>query len=107
MKTYSGQAIADSNGNAEADITPPNGYFWSATHLSVESNSAALCSVSVFLNQRFVCGSSVGNQDSADGSPIPVKSGDQLRFVWASCTPGAVCNAQAIVMEGLTGGIAA
>lgn len=103
MTPKSGQAIANASGVAEVDMTPPPGYTWEVYQIGVTSNSKTNSTVSVYLNQRFYCGSNIGNQDAADGSPISVKFSDQFRLIWSNCSPGAVCNAQLLVVEQLIG----
>lgn len=104
MKPYSGQVTVPPNSmTAEIDISPPAGYQWLVYQISVSNTGTSSSDVSVYLNQRFVCGSSAGNQDSADGSPVPVRSGDSLRAVWSAATAGSVCNLQILVTEWLMG----
>lgn len=103
MKPYSGQAIANAQGVAEIDLTPPPRYDWLVGHIAVSSNSTSNCTCSVNLNQRFICGTNIGTADSADGTPVPLRNGDTLRFVWAGCSAGAVCIAQILTDEAVIG----
>lgn len=99
MKPYSGQAIGKADGTAEVDLTPPPGYTWEVYQIGLTSNSTTATTCSVFVNQRFYCGSNLGNQDAADGSPLSVKFSDVLRIVWSNCSVGAICNAYILVEE--------
>lgn len=99
MKTVSGQQNANAAGVAEVDLTPPPGYNWFIDHIAISSTSSIFSNCQVFLNQQFICGSNIGNADSADGSPIPVRYGDNVRFVWANCSVGAACKATVLVRE--------
>lgn len=100
MKPYSGQVTAGaSGGSAEIDLTPPPRYDWLVYHIAVSSTSVTNCTCSIFLNQRFICGTNIGTADSADGSPVPMRGGDQLRFVWNGLSPRAVCNVQILTEE--------
>lgn len=103
MKTqsYSGSAKVV-GGTAEVDLTPPAGYIWLVTNISVTSNSPT-STCSVYLNSRFMCGTNLGGGDSADGSPIPVNSADTIKFVWNNATNGSICSVQIIVNEDLIG----
>lgn len=103
MKPYSAQGIANAAGVAEADFTPPPGYVWDVYQIGVQSSSATPSTCSVFINQRFYCGSNIGNQDAADGSPLTVKWADVLRIIWSQCSPGAVCNGYLQVDERAVG----
>ena len=103
MKPASGQSIANASGTAEVDLIPPAAYQWLVYQIAISTNSVQTSTASVFLNQRFICGSNIGNQDAADGSPVPVRTGDQLRVVWSNCNAGSVCNVQLLVEEYLMG----
>lgn len=103
MKPYSGQAIANAAGVAEIDLIPPAAYQWLVYQIGLSTSSVFSTTAQVFLNQRFMCGSNTGNADAADGSPIPVRTGDTLRIVWRGATPGAICNVQVLVEEYLMG----
>lgn len=92
MKPYSAQGIGNAAGTAEADLTPPPGYVWDVYQIAVETNSTSASTCSVYINQRFYCGSNIGNQDAADGSPLTVKWSDELRVIWSGVTQGAACN---------------
>lgn len=103
MKPYSAQAVATASGTAEADITPPPGHKWLVYQMAISSTSALFSSCQCFVNQRFMCGSNIGNADAADGSPLVVNFSDTLRFVWGNVTPGATCNVQLLVDEAVVG----
>lgn len=103
VKAVSAQAVAGSFGAAEADLTPPPGYQWMVYHISVFANSTTNCTCSVYLNQRFICGTTIGTADSADGSPVPMNFSDSIRFVWNGVSNGAVCNVQILVEEAVIG----
>ena len=103
MKPYSGQAVASALGVAEVDLVSPPQYQWLVYQMGISTSSSKGSSCSVFLNQRFMCGSNTGNADAADGSPIPVRAGDTLRVQWNGCSPGAICNVQILVEEYLMG----
>lgn len=105
MKAVSGQATSKTaNGTVEVDLTPPNGYEWSVGHIAVSTNAGTVVTnAQVFLNQRFICGSSQGNGDSADGTPVPVRSGDSIRTIWTNVPQNVVCVVQMLVAEGLIG----
>lgn len=96
-----GQATAANNGIAEVDLTPPPGYTWKVSQIGINNNSTNQSICSVFVNQRFMCGSNVGNADAADGTVLTIKNGDTLRIVWNKCSTGAVCNVQLVVDEEL------
>lgn len=103
MKPYSGQAVANAAGVAEIDLVPPAAYQWLVYQIGLSAGSSTSSTASVYLNQRFMCGSNTGNADAADGSPIPVRTGDTLRIVWNNCSQGAICSAQILVEEYLMG----
>lgn len=104
MKPYSGQNNVDSTGDpCEVDISPPGGYQWLVYQISVSNNGSTDCTASVFLNQRFICGTNIGTQDAADGSPVPVRTGDTLRTIWSGASPGSTCGVQILVEEWLMG----
>jgi hypothetical protein len=102
VKSYSGQTVA-AGGSAEVDLTPPPGLEWMVDHISVSSGSTTNNTCKCFLNQRFICGTNIGTADSADGSPVPVRNADVLRFVWAGVSSGAVCAVQVLVREDVVG----
>lgn len=99
----SNQATVVSGGSVEVDFTPPSTYDWLVNQIAIESNSVLFSQARVFLNQKFMCGSNIGNQDAADGSPIIVRNGSTLRIVWSGCTNGSLCIAHLIVEQGVIG----
>lgn len=104
MRPYNGQSPPANNaGVAELDMTPPPGYTWEVYQIGITNNSSQQSTCSVFINQRFYCGSNIGNQDAADGSPLSVKFSDQLRIVWSNCSAGAIGNAYILVDESPVG----
>jgi hypothetical protein len=105
MKPYSGQGIAGNSPtqSVEVDLTPPPGYIWEVYQIGITTTSVTATQCSVYVNQRFYCGSNVGNADAADGSPLSVKYSDLLRFVWSNVSAGAVCNVYIQVEEYLIG----
>lgn len=103
MRAYNGQGTVLAGGTVEVDITPPPGYQWEVNHIGISNNSTTNSTCSVFLNQRFICGSNIGNADSADGTPVPVHYGDTIRFVWNGASTGTVCNVTILVDESRVG----
>ena len=104
MKPYSGQAVANAQGVAEIDLEPPPRYNWLVYHIAVSSSSTNNCTCTVNLNQSFICGTNIGTGDSADGSPVPLRNGDQLKFIWNQCSPGAICKVKILTEEQIVGG---
>lgn len=102
MKSYNGQGKALGL-TAEIDFTPPPGYEWLVDHIAVSCDGTSNCTAAVYLNQRFICGTSVASNDSADGSPIPVRAIDQVRIVWSNESVGANVYATLLVREGIQG----
>lgn len=102
-RQYKSGGQADAGGRCEVDMAPPAGYVWQVTNISVTSNSIGAPTCSVFLNTTFVCGTNIGTQDSADGSPVPVRQGDTLRLVWSGAQVGSSCSVLIIVQEDITG----
>lgn len=105
MKPYSGQGVAGNTAGqqVEIDLTPPPGYIWEVYQIGITTNSTTATTCQVFVNQRFYCGSNVGNADAADGSPLSVKFSDTLRLIWSNVSAGAVCNVYIQVEEYLVG----
>jgi hypothetical protein len=103
VKAVSAQAIVKAGVVPEADLTPPGGYQWLVYQIGISNNGVNNCTAAVFLNQRFMCGSSVGQQDAADGSPIPVRTGDTIRIVWSGASVASICNVQLLVEEYVMG----
>ena len=102
-KQYNAQATANALGVAEADFTPPARFFWNVTQITVSSSSALASTTKVFVDQKYFCGSAVGNGDSADGSALRVNNNQTLRIVWSGCTPAAVCVCNIQVEENEVG----
>lgn len=87
-------------GSCALTFTPPVGYQWQVMSIAISNNATTVVpTVFVYLDSIFICGSSAGLQDTADGSPIPVKSGSQLTILWAAAANQSVCIAQLIVQE--------
>lgn len=103
MLAKSGQVTVSAIQAAEVDLTPAGAYQWLVYQIALSASGSSVVTASVFLNQRFICGTNIGNQDAADGSPVPVRNGDTLRIVWTGCPVGTVCNAQLLVEESVAG----
>jgi hypothetical protein len=99
-KAVSNQNIVPATLNTvEVDLGPTSGLQWEVQQITVENNGLLSCSCSVYLNQRFICGTNQGSQDSADGSSVFVRSGDSLRAVWSNASPLSLCIVQLLVIE--------
>lgn len=98
-KAYSNSTPADADGNAEIDFEPPSTYQWNVTQITVSAASTNSSTAKVFVDQRYFCGSAVGNGDSADGSALIVNNGSKLRIIWAGVDIGGVCTANIQVDE--------
>ena len=86
-------AAADAGGNATA-LFNAGGLAYSIEQISVVAQGSSTGTAEVFLNRQFICGTSQGWLDSADGTPArPLSRGDQLTVVWAGVAPGSSCQA--------------
>lgn len=93
------QAIAAADGSAVATFPPvPVGRVWNLVAVTVASTSVARTSCTLYRGISFSLPNQIdktiysGNADTTD-TQIRLTSGDQLRAVWAGCTPGATCQA--------------
>lgn len=104
MRTYRNLATAGVNGGSvEVDLAPPPGYNWSVNHIAVSNNATKNSVCQIFVDDKFICGTNIGNADSADGTPVPIYDGNTLKAIWPSVTAKAVCTLTIIVDEGLVG----
>lgn len=92
-------ATANSTGKASTTKGPYRyGDQWYIDSIATEVNSTNQTTLTVYRgiesNTSIVAGTFSGNFDTASGgSPIVVKDGDKLTFVWTNCNPGDVCQA--------------
>lgn len=84
---------------SEVNLTPPTGYRWTVQQISVTSSSTTVTSARVYINGRFVCGTSSGNEDSADGNPLPITTGSVLSVRWDGGSVDAVYGVTMFVTE--------
>lgn len=96
LRSYSN--LNKGTGSVEVDLSPPPGYKWLVNHIAISSNSTTNSSCSIFVDDRFFCGSNIGNGDSADGTPLVVNEGNTLRAVWNGVT-NATCKLSIIVEQ--------
>jgi hypothetical protein len=90
---------AGGTGTDTIPLSPPSGYKWSCSQVSVESTSTTATTCTVNINGNFICGTARGNQDSADGTPVPVNNGDTLNIVWSGASAGAQLTTTVVVDE--------
>lgn len=103
MRTVSTLVTADATGTVTANLVPPPGYAWSVNHIAISSNSNTNSTCSIYKNSDFICGTNIGNGDSADGTPVPIRQGDTLSAIWKGISNKAVCKLLAIVDEVIAG----
>jgi len=91
---------ADANGNAEAKLSDVAAAYLIQQVTVEATGGTGQCELR--LNEGFVCGSTQGWQDSADGDPaVYVARGDQLRVVWSNVGPGVSCTALMLGLQGV------
>lgn len=92
-------AVADSTGTASATKGPYRyGDQWYIDIIATETNSAKQTTLTVYRGIQsttsVLAGTYSGNFDTASGgTPIVVKDGDKLTFVWTNCNPSDRCQA--------------
>ena len=92
-------ATADATGTASGTKGPYRyGDQWYIDIIASETNSSKQTTLTVYRgiqsNTSILAGTFSGNFDQATGgSPIVVKDGDKLTFVWTGCNPGDICQA--------------
>jgi hypothetical protein len=87
----------------ELDFTPPSTYYWNVTQVTVSSNSSETTTCRLFVDQKYFCGTAVGNGDSADGSALIVNNGSRLRLVWSGAIQGDLITCSIQVEENQVG----
>jgi len=86
-------ATADASGTAVATLSGSVGVSIVVEQISV-SNTAGVGTAEVFLDNVFLCGSSQGWLDSADGPPaIPLDQAASLSVKWFGVPAGTGCVA--------------
>lgn len=95
---HGGQANSE-NGTCAITFSPVQGRAWTITTISVTTNTqAGSVGAGVFLNGRFICATSNGNGDTADGSPLPVTQGSTVSIVFTTSVPGLEYSAAASII---------
>lgn len=80
-------------------LVPPTGYQWLVQQIAVTSTSTTSTAARVYIGSAFACGSSSGNEDSADGNPLPVRNGSTLTVKWTGGSNAAQYTVTAYVTE--------
>ena len=103
-KQYNKAGKASATGVLELDFSPPSTYYWHVTQITVSNSGSALSSIAqVYVDQKYFCGTAVGNGDSADGSALIVNNGSQLRVIWSNMTPNSTGTCSIQVEENVIG----
>jgi hypothetical protein len=85
-RIVTGNATGDAGDELVVTLIPPRGVRWEVAHFAVRSPNwrSGPLPLRVFVEDRFVCASRQGWEDSADGAPVYVSSGERLRFVFSA-----------------------
>jgi len=91
--------VADEAGAAAIRVgPPPGGYEWLITSVTVATSAGIPCPCTLWLGEpqdnRPITASTLGNQDTAAGSPpVTLQDTDHLTVTWQGAGPGATCTA--------------
>jgi hypothetical protein len=99
LKPKRNNGTVAANGTVTLSYAPPSTYKWQVGHIGVSSTSALASSASVFVDGTFYCGTSSGNGDSADGTPLQVNDTSIITITWTGATPGSLVAAVLLVQE--------
>ena len=97
--SYQRIARTSKPGVSTLTLTPPTGYTWLIQQIAVSSTSAIATVCKILIDGIFVCGSASGNQDSADGNPLPVVTASVVTAQWSNGSAGAVYTLTMFVEE--------
>ena len=95
------QRVSKSAGGGSSVVTlsPPTGYTWLIQQIAITSTSSAATICKILIDGNFVCGSASGNQDSADGNPLPVATASVVQAQWSGGSAGATYTLTMYVEE--------
>lgn len=97
---FIGSAKADAGGGAKIQLdSVPADQVWVIERVNISANSTLTAQPTLAMYNRdpqapgvtFLDGSTTGNGDVDDRSVLVLFPGDQLTFVWAGCSVGAIC----------------
>jgi hypothetical protein len=93
------QQSAAAGGTATVRTRPvPTGEQWAVEQIVVSTTSATAGEALVFVGDpavsTFACGSSAGNNDTADGAPLTLTEGQWLTIQWTGQQAGSTCLAR-------------
>lgn len=91
--------VSKNSATSSLTFQPPTGYHWLVQQIAVTSTAQTLTKARVYVMGRFSCGTSSGNEDSADGNPLPVPTGGTLTVTWTGGTSSAHYAATLYVTE--------
>lgn len=112
IRTYRSTALPNfTTGVVNIFFEPNSGYQWMLQHVSVflhtipgSPSGQTSGTANLFVDNAFICTTSTGKNDSADGTPIPVYDGSQVKIQWNSIAGNiAFCEAVIIVDETVRG----
>lgn len=97
LVTTDATVALDSTGSGSVSFAPRSGQRWTVLHVGIKTTGTVKTSIcNMTKTGRFICGSSSGDLDSADGAPVPLRDSDTLTLTWSGADANAIATATII-----------